>query len=191
MAAYVLALIKVTNLVAEDVQRRYVPEHGVGQHAAKRAANGLARLGADLAGGTLAGAISALSVVAADGTVSTGAIACTRANAAGNYVRFTFGTLTITLTEGSGADFLRGADDTATGANLAVAINANAILKTIMTAVSVTGTITLTAKFPTAVPHMVAMSTDDATAFALTAFASGTQGTANFFLQGFQTGKTL
>jgi hypothetical protein len=189
MAAYIVALIKVSNQAAVDVSRKYFPETGVGAAGTNRALNGLQKVLAGIAGGTVSGALSGASVIAADGTVPTGAIACTRANAATNYVRFTYGTLTITLTEGT--DFLRGASDTTCGDNLAAAINAHARLKTIMTAVAVTGTITLTAKFPTILAHSVTISTDDATAFALTAFASGTVGTAQFFLQGFEANKTL
>ena len=191
MAAYVIAVFQVANLTSTDVQKKYIPETGIGSKGALRAANGLAKLAAGLAGGTIAGKLSALTVVDAAGTASAGAIACTRANAAGNNVVFTYGAVAITLTEGSGASFLRGASDTTCGDNLAAAINAHAVLSTIMTAVAVTGTITLTAKIPTALPHDIAITTDDGTAFALTQFTGGTEGAAKFFLQGFQTGKTL
>lgn len=122
-------------------------------------------------------------------TAATGTIVCTRANAAGNYVRFTSHGQTVTLTEG--ADFARGASDTTCGDNLATAINANTTLKRIMSAAAVTGTVTLTSRLPGPNIHSVAMSTDDATAFALTAFASGTIGTSGTFLTSTKYGNSI
>lgn len=187
MAAYVIMVVKVSSISSTDVQKKYFPITGDSPAASRRACDGAGQLLTALASGVVKGVVTA-SVVDATGTLSTGSIACTRANAAGNYVRFTWGAQTITLTEGT--DFLRGASDTTCGAALEAAINAHATLKHIMTAAAVTGTVTCTAKFPSALAHSVTMSTDDATAFGLTAFASGTTGAAKFFLQAFPTGVT-
>lgn len=187
MAAYVVIIAKVSSLSAADVRRKYLPLANTQGGAPKRAAEGVSELLTGLASGVVKGVLSA-SVLDAAGTLSTGSIACTQANAAGNYVRFTWGGLNITLTEGT--DFARGASNTTCGDNLAAAINAHSTLKTIMSAAAVTGTITLTAKYPTALAHSVTMTTDDGTAFALTAFASGTVGGAQAFLQAFPTGPT-
>lgn len=185
MAAYVFAVIKVSSLTAADVKKKYFPITGQASIGATATCNGLSKLSTALAGGTVKGVLTT-TVVDAAGTLATGSVVCTQANAAGNYVRFSFGGVDITLTEGT--DFARGASDTTCGANLATAINAHSILKTIMTAAAVTGTVTLTAKFPTALAHSVTMSTDDGTAFALTAFASGTVGAAQYFPQVHRTG---
>lgn len=189
--SYVVAIFKLTNMDAATAKKRYFPETGVGSAGANRACNGISKLAASMAGGIRPGSLVAATVLADDGVKSTAEIACTRANAAGNNVVFTFGAVAITLTEGASGDFLRGADDTATGDNLAAAINAHAVLKTIMSAAAVTGTITITSKIPTSLTHDIALSTDDATAFGLTQFASGTEGAAQFFIQGFQTAGTL
>jgi hypothetical protein len=138
-------------------------------------------------GGVKRGNIFA-TVLDTAGTLPAGNIACTRANAAGNYVRFTYGGQAITLTEG--VDFLRGASDTTCAANLAAAINAHATLKTLMTAAGVNGDCGLTAKIPTALLHDIALSTDDGTAFAFTQLTGGTEGAAQFFLSHFGTNVT-
>jgi hypothetical protein len=187
MAAYVYLVVKVSSLSSTDVQKKYFPITGTGAAGPRRATEGMSELLAGLAGGVVKGVMTA-SVADAAGTLSTGSIVCTQANAAANYVRFTWGGLNITLLEGT--DWLRGASNTTCGDNLAAAINAHSTLKHLMTAVAVTGTITLTAKYTSALAHSITMSTDDATAFALTAFASGTVGAAKFFLQAFPTGPT-
>lgn len=187
MAAYVIMVVKVNSLSSTDVQKKYFPVTGTNPGASRRATEGMSDLLHGLSGGVVKGVVTA-SVVDATGTLSTGSIACTQANAAGNYVRFTWGAQNITLTEGT--DFARGASNTTCGAALEAAINAHSTLKHLMTAVAVTGTVTCTAKYPSALAHSVTMSTDDATAFALTAFASGTTGAAKFFLQAFPTGVT-
>lgn len=187
MAAYVVMVVKVSSLSSTDVQKKYFPITGSSPAAARRATEGMGQLLTAMSSGVVKGVVTA-SVMDATGTLSTGSIACTQANAAGNYVRFTWGAQTITLTEGT--DFARGASNTTCGDNLATAINAHATLKNIMSAAAVTGTVTLTAKYPTALAHSVTMSTDDATAFGLTAFASGTTGAAKFFLQAFPTSVT-
>lgn len=80
-----------------------------------------------------------------------------------------------------GTDFVRGEDDTATGANLAAAINTNITnggnLKGLFASVaSVTGTITLTALMKSIGGRQITIATDDATAFAITNTVSGATG---------------
>lgn len=133
-----------------------------------------------LASGVLKGKVW-VAITNDGGTYGTGNIACTRTNASGKYVRFTFGTLTITLTEGT--DFLRGASDTTCAANLAAAINAHAVLGGLMTALGSSGNCGLTLKIPGKFLESVAMTTDGATAFSFTAFTGGTEGTAKNFVQ--------
>lgn len=187
--SYVVAIFKLTNMDAATAKKRYFPETGVGSAGANRACNGVAKLATAMAAGVRPGSLVAATVLNDGGTKSSGTIACTRANASTDSVTFTFGAVAITLTEAT--DFLRGASDTTCGDNLATAINAHAVLKTIMSAAAVTGTVTVTMKIPTSLGHAVTMTTSDATAFGLTQIASGTSGTAQFFLQGFQTSGTL
>ena len=120
-----------------------------------------------------------------DSTIAlpTGNIACTRANAAGNTITFTYGAKTVVLTEG--VDFLRGASDTTCAANLAAAINAHAVLGKLVTATGAVGDCGLVGKWGTSILHDIAMTTDDATAFAFTQLTGGTEGAAQFFIQQF------
>ena len=112
------------------------------------------------------------------GTAAVWTIACTRANAADDTVTVAG----VVFTEG--VDFLRGADDTATGANLAAAINANATAKKefynlFASVASVTGTITLTARVKGTSGRMITIATGDATAFAITNTVTGANGTVS------------
>lgn len=141
-----------------------------------------------VAGGVVYGNLFA-TILDSTAALPTGNIACTRANAAGNVVNFVYGGKTITLTEG--VDFLRGADDTATAANLAAAINAHAILGKNFTALGASGNCGLTGKVGTSLLHDFAMTTDDATAFAFTQLTGGTEGAAQFVLQQFRFNKDL
>lgn len=187
--SYVVAVFKLTNMDATSLKRRVFPETGIGSAAANRAVNNIAKLAQAVAVGARAGSLVAATVIDDAGTKPAGSIVCTRANAATDTVTFTYAGQTVVFTEAT--DYVRGASDTTCGANLAEAINANAILKTILTAVSVTGTITITTKVPTALAEDIIMSTSDGTAFALTQITGGTAGAAQFFLQGFQTAGTL
>lgn len=122
-------------------------------------------------------------------TYSTGNIACTQANAAGNTITFTYGAQTVVLTEGASGEngFARGASDTTCAANLATCINAHSILGPLLTALGSSGNCGLTANVPTALLQDMAMTTDDATAFAFTQLTSGTEGAAQFFPAYFET----
>lgn len=134
------------------------------------------------AGGVRQGNLYA-TVLDSTAALSAGVVACTQANAAANYVRFTYGGIAITLTEG--VDFARGGSDTACAAALAAAINAHPILGKLFTAAGDVGDCDITSKLPTSLMHDWALSTDDATAFGLTQLTGGTEGAAQFALQHF------
>lgn len=176
--------LRVDNLAAVDAKNQIV--QGTlgqsGKYLGRRAVNGIQKLLSRVAGGTTQGNLWC-TVLDNAGTLPTGNIACTRANAATNFVRFTYGAQAITLTEG--VDFLRGASDTTCAANLAAAINAHVVLKTLVTALGAVGDCGLTSKIPTALVQDIAMTTDDATAFSFTQLTGGTEGAAQFFLQHF------
>jgi len=83
-----------------------------------------------------------------------------------------------------GTDFLRGADDTATGDNLAAAINANisagGTLAGLFTSVlAAAGTITLTALMKSVAGQQITIATDDATAFAIVNSVVAANGVVN------------
>jgi len=163
---YVLALIKVEGRAYTDLDELRSPanqDRGPGNVAAV-----LNRID----GGTLQGAVGYV-VFDDQGTDPTGTIACTQANADGNYVQFEIGGQTITLTEA--VDFEDGASDTECGANLAAAINDHKVLGAFLTASNSTGTVTLTGKLgPSQFYHDLDMTTDAATAFGLTQIGAGT-----------------
>ncbi|HYC48038.1 MAG TPA: hypothetical protein VED01_21405 [Burkholderiales bacterium] len=187
--SWVIMALKIQNRSAVDVKNDFLmgTVGSQGRRFARRAVKALSDLLAGVVSGVRKGNLW-LTVLDDSGTRATGNIACTQANAAGNFVRWTFGTLTVTLTEG--VDFVRGANDTACAANLAAAINAHRILQTLMTALGSSGNCGLTAKIPTALLQDGAWSTDDATAFGLTQLTGGTEGVAQFLPQSFDTGPT-
>lgn len=188
-ASWLMVAVKLTKTDSETLRDKLHPgalgTTGLGKLRGRKVVTGIAKVLEGLAGGSTAGNVWA-TVTNDGGTYSSGTIVCTQANAAGNYVRWTFGTLTITLTEGT--DFQDGASNNDCGENLATAINDHGVLGALYTAVNSSGTVTITSKVPTALMHDIAMSTDDATAFGLTQVASGTEGTAKFFLQHFRVG---
>lgn len=122
---------------------------------------------------------------------STGNIACTRANAAGDTVTFTYGAKTVVLTEATSpsgeSQYARGASDTTCAANLAACINAHSILGPLYTALGATGNCGLTSNIPTALLQDIAMTTSDATAFSFTQLTGGNEGAAQFFPAHFDT----
>ena len=187
--SYVVAVFKLTNMDAATTKKRYFPEAGVGSFAGHRACNGVEKLAATIGGGTRAGMLVAATVIDDAGTKPAGNIACVQVNAATDTVTFTYGATTVVFTEGT--SFLRGASDTTCALALANAINANAILKTILVATPAVGNCAIATKLPTTLAHGIVMSTNDGTAFGLTQLTGGTVGAAQFFLQGFQVGKTL
>lgn len=185
--AWLFLALKVDGHDSDYIQKKLFPATTVGSQpslgrATRRTTKAIGDLLAGTASGTFGGNLFA-TVLDNAGTLAAGSIACTQLNAAGNYVRWTYGALTVTLTEGT--DFAAGASDTTCATNLAAAINAHDLLSGLYTATSSTGTVTVTAKLPTQLIEDVAMSTDDATAFALTQVTGGTEGAAKIFLQQF------
>lgn len=187
--SWALMLVRVADKSSTDVKNK-ITNATVGTYGSslgRRAATAMSRLLISVAAGTDNGNLY-LSILDNSATFATGNIACTRANAANDTITFTFGAKTVVLTEG--VDYLRGATDTTCAANLAAAINAHDVLGDLITALGSSGNCGLTAKIPTALAHSITLSTGDATAFTLTAFASGTVGTAEFFLQDFTLNRT-
>lgn len=176
--------LRVDNTAALDVKNKIVQGTvGVsGKYLGRQAVNGISRLLARCVSGVKGGNLW-LTVLDSTAALATGNIACTQANAAGNIITFTFGAKTVVLTEA--VDFVRGASDTTCAANLAAAINANVVLRGLVTALGAVGNCGLVAKVPTSLMHDIAMTTDDATAFAFTQLTGGTEGAAQFFLQHF------
>lgn len=189
--SWLVVALKVTDRSAADLKRDLTRQTGTvgsqGKHWARVVVAGITKL--------LTGAVSGVrkanlyaTVLDDSGTRPTGNVACTQANAAGNFVRFTYGAIQVTLTEG--VDFVRGATDTTCAANLAAAINANTILGAQITALGAVGNCGLTGKLPTALLQDWAITTDDGTAFVLTQLTGATEGAAQFALQHFDCNKT-
>jgi hypothetical protein len=184
-AGWLLVALRVENQSASDI-KNIIAQGTIGtggKYLGRRAVNGISRLLMAAAGGTRGQGNLWATVTDNTGALSTGVVACVQANAAGNWVRWTFGAQTITLTEG--VDFARGASNTTCAAALAAAINAHPVLGGLFTAVGSVGNCNITSKIPTALMHDITMTTDDATAFTFTQLTGGTEGAAQFFLQHF------
>lgn len=163
---YVLVCVKVEDRAYTDLDELNSPRNQ------DRGPQGLINLLSRIDGGTSRAKVGYV-VFDDQGTAADGTIACTQANAAGNYVEWEIGGQTVRLTEGT--DFDAGASDTTCGANLAAAMNADRTLSTFGTAAAVTGTVTYTYDLgPTQAAHDIDMTTDDATAFGLTQIGAGT-----------------
>jgi hypothetical protein len=145
-----------------------------------------------IAGGVRRGNVVA-TILDTSFTASTGTIACTQANAAGNTITFTYGAKTVVLTEGASGEngIARGASNTTCAANLATCINAHPILGPLITALGSVGNCGLTSNLPTCLLQDIAMTTDDATAFSFTQLTGGTEGAAQFFPVHFGSGEDL
>lgn len=127
-----------------------------------------------------------ISVTDGTGVGPTRSIACTQANAAGDTLTLTYGTLTSVLTEGAAGPngFDRGASNAETAINLAARINTHPIWGSAFVAtIGVAGTVTITGKVPGTAVQTLNITTNDATAFAIAAFTPGTDGTAAFLPQ--------
>ena len=125
------------------------------------------------------------------GAAPTSTIGVTQANAAGDTVTFAYKGRSIVLTEGATGTngFSRGADNTAAAANLATTINRHPILGGLFRATAAAGTVTLTGKINGVPLHRVTVATNDATAFAVTPIAGGTDSAAGMYLQHVWTGR--
>ncbi len=125
------------------------------------------------------------------GVTPSGSIAVTQANAAGDTLTFTWKTRTVVLTEGAvGVNgFSRGASNTEAASNLATAIRRHPILGGLYTATPAAGTVTLTGKITGRPLNNLIITTNDATAFAVTTPAGGTDSTAGMYLQHIWSGR--
>lgn len=161
MATSVVTIVVHLDEGASTVRDRFLSR---GSDNKAQAIEGARNLLAAVESGAVPGYLG-VRLASADGAQAIAKIACTRANAATDTVTIEG----VVLTEaGSGeGGFLRGADDTATGANLAACINAHSLLKRIVTASADTGTVTLTWKVPGPSGSNAQISTSDATAFAI------------------------
>jgi hypothetical protein len=160
------------------------------QPAEGRATRRAFKMIGDLLGGMAAGVYTGnvwASVLDASGSPSLGSIVCAQATAAGKTLTFTYGGLTVVITEGATGPngFARGATNITMAANLAACLNAHPILGGLMVANSPgTATVNLAGKLPKLLTD-VAMSTNDAVAFVLTQFTGGNEGVARIFPQQF------
>lgn len=183
-SGWLVLVLRMENTAAVDMKNQIVQGTigSSGKYYGRRGVNGVSKMLARCAGGMQMGN-QWLSVLDSTAALATGQVACVQANAATDFVRFTFGGQLVTLTEGT--DFARGASNTTCAAALAAAINANVILGGLMTAVGSVGNCNLTMKVPTQLAGNIVISTNDGTAFSFTQFTGGTAGAAQFFLQHF------
>lgn len=132
--------------------------------------------------------LSGINIGAVQGTVdvqsstsdpvsASASIAITHANVTNNDTVTICNTVITAATSGNGTtSWTIGANATADATAMAACINANTTLNKIVSASASSGTVTLTARQEGVVGNGLALSTSDATAFALTAFAGGTGG---------------
>lgn len=123
-------------------------------------ASALINLFSSLAAGTRTARVDMVMEDITGGDRASATVTCTQANAAtGDSVTIGGQTFTIVAaTPTAGAEFVKGASDTAMGDNLAAAINANAALKGVVSAASVAGVVTVTAAEAGLVGESIALS---------------------------------
>jgi phage tail sheath gpL-like len=136
--------------------------------------------------------LDAIASGAVDGKVEVamGAVAAASAAIAVTYANVdaddtvTIGGVTLTA-KASGANgttqFNKETDAATTAENLADCINANTTLSSQVTAVAATGTVSLTAIHEGAEGNLIVLSTSDGTAFGLTQFSGGSDGTTKTY----------
>lgn len=114
-----------------------------------------------------------------DPVAATASVAITHANVT-NGDTVTIANVVITAaTSGNGtSSWTIGADATADATAMAACINANTTLSKIVSASAASGTVTLTVLQKGVIGNGLGLATSDATAFTLTAFASGAGGAA-------------
>lgn len=113
-----------------------------------------------------------------DPVAATASIAITHANVTNGDTTTILNTAITAATSGNGTtSWTIGANATADAIALAACINANTTLnKQVVASIAVAGTVTLTALVKGVAGNGFALATSDATAFGLTAFASGAGG---------------
>jgi hypothetical protein len=183
-ASWLICAVRVDNLPAQRLAEIVWPGPMVAGQNGRRIAENVADLLDSCSSGVRAGNVYT-TVLADDGTKSTGNIACVQANATGDTITFTYGTKAVVLTEGATGEsgFARGASNTTCAANLAACINAHSVLGPLITALGAVGNCGLTAKVADSILHGIAMTTSDGTAFSFTQLTGGTEGTAQYFIQ--------
>jgi phage tail sheath gpL-like len=126
--------------------------------------------------GSLLGSVD-VHYVATSPVAAAAAVAITHANVTNNDT-VTIGNVVITAaTSGNGTtSWTIGANATADAVAMAACINANTTLSKIVVATAATGTVTITSVVKGVIGNAIALTTSDATAFGLTAFASGAGG---------------
>lgn len=186
-AAFLHMVLRLQDRTAADMALRVSPGPADAAHGT-RIATRLARLIESATGGTPRANLW-LAIVDDTGAVSTGSVACTQANAAGDAMIFRFGPTSVAeVTLREGVDFVRGASNTTLAANLAAAINAHPVLQGLMIATPAAGTVNLVTILPGPTALAMSLATDDVTAFAITPFAGATAGVASLSLTQFSLG---
>lgn len=137
-----------------------------------------------LSGGAFNGAVNATVVEATAAAFATATATITHANLTdGDTIVVGGVTFTAKAAGATGNQFNIGADATADAAALVVAFNASATnnIAQFVTASSALGVVTFTARLPGAIGNLITLTTNDATAFTLSAavLGGGSTGTAN------------
>lgn len=131
-----------------------------------------------LRSGTLLGSID-IYKSSTDPVAATATITITHANVTNGDTTTIANTVITAATSGNGTtSWTIGADATADAVALAACINANTTLNKFLVATAAAGVVTLTCVLKGVVGNGLQLSTSDATAFALVAFASGAGGTS-------------
>jgi phage tail sheath gpL-like len=143
----------------------------------KEQAKALSQLFTELNSGRRSGAVDVQTGDAAP-VAASGTITLTYANVTANDTVTICNTVITAKASGAvaGTEFNKETDATVTAANLATAINANTVLSKQVVATAASGVVTVTVRQKGVVGNGLALSTSDATAFALVAFAGGTGG---------------
>ena len=114
-----------------------------------------------------------------DPVAATATITITHANVTNGDTTTIGNTVITAATSGNGTtSWTIGADATADAVALAACINANTTLNKYLVASAASGVVTLTCVLKGVIGNAIQLSTSDATAFALVAFASGAGGTS-------------
>jgi hypothetical protein len=141
----------------------------------------LVNLFSGFASGALKGAVDVQYDAANDPVAASASVAITHANVTNNDTVTILNTVITAATSGNGTtSWTIGANATADAVAMAACINANTTLnKQVVASIAVAGTVTITALQKGVCGNGFALTTSDATAFGLTAFAGGTGGASS------------
>lgn len=138
--------------------------------------NNIRTLLAGLMSGSLIGSID-IQASTANPVAAVGTVTITHANVTDTDTVTIGGVVITAATTGNGTtSWTIGANATADAVAMAACINANTTLSKYFLATSALGVVTLTAKLKGSIANLIAMSTSDATAFALVQLTGGTGG---------------